>query len=115
MELDDELVEDLDDVGEAQQLCPEAVIIKPDFSKYQVVVSNYNGALWPEATRKAFRPDLEAPTDEDILSALEYLNLMPVPYIEAADVSNAVLFLASEEARYITGIALPVDAGALIK
>jgi (+)-trans-carveol dehydrogenase len=31
--------------------------------------------------------------------------------VEAVDVSNAVLWLASDEARYITGVALPVDAG----
>jgi NAD(P)-dependent dehydrogenase (short-subunit alcohol dehydrogenase family) len=33
----------------------------------------------------------------------------------AADISNEVLFLASDEARYITGAALPVDAGATLK
>ena len=31
------------------------------------------------------------------------------------DISNAVLFLASDEARYITGVALPVDAGSCLK
>jgi NAD(P)-dependent dehydrogenase (short-subunit alcohol dehydrogenase family) len=35
--------------------------------------------------------------------------------MEPVDISNAVLFLASDEARYITGVALPVDAGNLIK
>jgi (+)-trans-carveol dehydrogenase len=35
--------------------------------------------------------------------------------VELDDVSNAVLFLASEDARFITGVALPVDAGALIR
>lgn len=42
------------------------------------------------------------------------VNALPVPWVEAEDVSNAVLFLASDEARYITGAALPVDAGALL-
>lgn len=42
-------------------------------------------------------------------------NLLPVPYVDPGDVSNAVLFLASESARYITGVALPVDAGYLAK
>src|SRR5690606_24961940 len=32
---------------------------KPDFSKYDVVISNYNGALWPEDTRKAFEKYLK--------------------------------------------------------
>ena len=38
-------------------------------------------------------------------------NLMPVPLVESEDVTNAVVFLASPKARYITGVALPVDAG----
>jgi SDR family mycofactocin-dependent oxidoreductase len=42
------------------------------------------------------------------------LRSMPVPWVEPVDVSNAVLFLASDEARYITGVALPVDGGALL-
>jgi SDR family mycofactocin-dependent oxidoreductase len=42
-------------------------------------------------------------------------NTMPVPWIEPVDVANACLFLGSEEARYITGVALPVDLGAMLK
>jgi len=40
---------------------------------------------------------------------------MPIPYIEPGDISNVVAFLASDEARYITGINLRVDAGAIVK
>jgi SDR family mycofactocin-dependent oxidoreductase len=39
-------------------------------------------------------------------------NALPVQMIEARDVSNAVVWLCGEEARYITGVTLPVDAGA---
>jgi NAD(P)-dependent dehydrogenase (short-subunit alcohol dehydrogenase family) len=35
--------------------------------------------------------------------------------VEPLDISNAVLFLASGESRYITGLMLPVDAGSLLK
>jgi SDR family mycofactocin-dependent oxidoreductase len=42
-------------------------------------------------------------------------NTLPVPWLEPVDVANAVLFLASDEARFITGVALPVDLGALLK
>jgi SDR family mycofactocin-dependent oxidoreductase len=42
-------------------------------------------------------------------------NLMPVPWIEAEDVARAVVFLASDDARYVTGSALPVDAGLLTR
>jgi len=58
-----------------------------------------------------FRPDLENPTLADMTEALTGLNALPIPLVEAVDVSNAVLWLASDEARYITGVALPVDAG----
>jgi (+)-trans-carveol dehydrogenase len=42
-------------------------------------------------------------------------NALPVPWVEPRDVSNAVLFLASDEARYITGTTLLVDAGYTLK
>ncbi|MBL7501736.1 mycofactocin-coupled SDR family oxidoreductase [Frankia sp. CNm7] len=68
-----------------------------------------------ESLRRMLRPDLDNPTIEDAAAVLGMLHLMPVPLIEAVDVANAVLFLASDEARYITGVALPVDAGATAK
>jgi SDR family mycofactocin-dependent oxidoreductase len=43
------------------------------------------------------------------------VNAMPVELIEAIDISNAIAWLCSDEARYITGIALPVDAGFLLR
>jgi SDR family mycofactocin-dependent oxidoreductase len=61
--------------------------------------------------RKVFRPDLENPTFEDAKDAYASLNLWPLPWVQPIDISNAVLFLASDEARYITGISLPVDLG----
>lgn len=42
-------------------------------------------------------------------------NTLPIPWCEPVDIANAALFLASDEARAITGIALPVDLGALLK
>ncbi len=59
----------------------------------------------------AFRPDLEHPTRADVEPVFASLNVLPVPWIEPQDTSNAVLWLASDEARYVTGIVLPVDAG----
>lgn len=38
-------------------------------------------------------------------------NLLPVPFVESEDVTNAVVWLASAKARYITGATLPIDAG----
>jgi SDR family mycofactocin-dependent oxidoreductase len=62
-----------------------------------------------------FDPDNPHPTRESAAPVFESTNALPVPWVEPADISNAVLFLASDEARYITGVTLPVDAGALLK
>jgi SDR family mycofactocin-dependent oxidoreductase len=64
---------------------------------------------------RTFRPDLENPTREDAEPAFYVQQAMPIPYVEPADISNAVLFLASDEARYITGVQLRVDAGGYLK
>jgi (+)-trans-carveol dehydrogenase len=68
-----------------------------------------------DATYKLFRPDLDAPTREDFEPASQAMNALPIPWVEPIDISNALLFLASDEARYITGVPLPVDAGCLVK
>jgi SDR family mycofactocin-dependent oxidoreductase len=62
-----------------------------------------------------FQPDNPHPTQESAAPVFETVNALPVPWVEPADISNAILFLASDEARYITGVTLPVDAGALLK
>jgi len=54
-------------------------------------------------------------TRQEIEPVFQTLNALPVPWVESVDISNAVLFLASDEARYITGVTLPVDAGASVK
>jgi SDR family mycofactocin-dependent oxidoreductase len=78
--------------------------------------TNCNTAmLQHEDMYRAFRPDLEHPARTDAEVAFSSLQMMPVPWIEPADVSDAVLFLASDEARYITGQFIGVDAGALLK
>lgn len=63
------------------------------------------------ATFARLRPDLAEPQAEDAAEVLSARHLLPVPWVDPEDVSNAVLFLASDEARYITGTALIVDAG----
>jgi (+)-trans-carveol dehydrogenase len=64
-----------------------------------------------DAFRRTVRPDLENPTDDDMGEAFVGLNCLPIPWVESIDISNAVLWLASDEARYVTGVTLPVDAG----
>jgi (+)-trans-carveol dehydrogenase len=57
------------------------------------------------------RPDLEQPGRDEVAEAFVGLNALPIPWVEAIDISNAVLWLASDEARFVTGVAMPIDAG----
>lgn len=68
-----------------------------------------------EATFRLFMPDVEHPTQEQAAPIFESTNALPVPWVEPVDISNAVLFLASDEARYVTGTELKIDAGYTIK
>lgn len=68
-----------------------------------------------EPTYRMFRPDLENPTQEDCLAAFASLQVLPIPWIEPRDVTAAVVWLCSDEARYVTGVNLPIDGGAAIK
>jgi len=71
--------------------------------------------LQNEVMYRTFRPDLENPGRQDAEPGFKSQQAMDVPYIEAVDVSNAVLFLASDEARFVTGMQLRVDAGGYLK
>ncbi|WP_010692688.1 SDR family oxidoreductase [Saccharopolyspora spinosa] len=68
-----------------------------------------------EGVYKLFFPGEPNPSREQFAQAFTALNTMPVPWVEPVDVSNALLWLASEESRYVTGVSLPVDAGFLQK
>lgn len=62
-----------------------------------------------------FRPDLENPTRGDAEITFPVLNAIPVPYVEPSDISEAVVYLASDAARFVTGQQLRVDAGGYLK
>ncbi|MGO9887427.1 MAG: mycofactocin-coupled SDR family oxidoreductase [Solirubrobacteraceae bacterium] len=69
-----------------------------------------------DSTFELFAPHLENPTEDDVREPFESLNILPgVAWLEPGDVSDAVLFLCSEAAKYITGVALPIDAGNIVK
>lgn len=58
-----------------------------------------------------FRPDLPNPTLDDCVEGFTRMMPMGRPWLDPADISKAVLFLASDDARWITGVVLPVDQG----
>jgi SDR family mycofactocin-dependent oxidoreductase len=70
-----------------------------------------------EATYALFAPDLDEKdrTRERLGERFQTLNALPIQWVEPVDISNAVLWLASDESRYVTGVTLPVDAGSLVK
>ncbi|MGX9793033.1 mycofactocin-coupled SDR family oxidoreductase [Mycobacterium sp. MMS18-G62] len=64
---------------------------------------------------RTFRPDLSDPSREDAELVFPILQAMPIPYVETADISHAVVYLASDESRYVTGQQLFIDGGAGLK
>jgi len=94
----------------ARQLAPRSIranVVHPTNVNTQMLQS--------KPMYRSFRPDLADPKREDAEPAFRVQQAMPVPYVEPVDISNAILFLASDEARYVTGMQLRVDAGGYLK
>ncbi|MHA7663081.1 mycofactocin-coupled SDR family oxidoreductase [Mycolicibacterium sp. HS_4_1] len=78
--------------------------------------TNVNTPLFMnEGTMRLFRPDLENPGPDDMKVVAQMMHVLPVGWVEPVDISNAVLFLASDESRYVTGLPMTVDAGSMLK
>lgn len=65
------------------------------------------------AMHKLFAPDVANPTRDtpEVVEGFKSLNALPIPWVEAKDISNGMLFLASDDGRYITGETLMIAAG----
>jgi NAD(P)-dependent dehydrogenase (short-subunit alcohol dehydrogenase family) len=91
--------------------------LAPELAPHKIRVNTVHptGVATPmilnEATCRLFLPDVGHPTQEQAAEVFATTNALPVPRVEPVDVSNAVLFLASDEARYVTGTELRIDAG----
>jgi SDR family mycofactocin-dependent oxidoreductase len=102
-------------VGLMQSLANE---LAPDMVRVNTVHPSAvdNDMIHNQALYHHLLPDHQGDiTRQEIEPVFQTLNALPVPWVESVDISNAVLFLASDEARYITGVTLPVDAGASVK
>lgn len=85
-----------DDWIRVNAVCPTGVPTK-------LFINDYN--------LERFCPDVDEPTADDMRFPAQSLNMLPVPWIEPEAVSAAILYLASDDGKYVTGVALPVDAG----
>ncbi|MTD56602.1 mycofactocin-coupled SDR family oxidoreductase [Amycolatopsis pithecellobii] len=65
-----------------------------------------------ETIKDLFNGGRQGATEADFRAVATELNALPLPWIDAADVSNAVVHLACDESRYVTGIVHVIDAGA---
>jgi len=102
-------------VGLMQSLANE---LAPDMIRVNTVHPSAvdNDMIHNQALYHLLLPDRHGDiTRQEIEPVFQTLNALPIPWVESVDISNAALFLASDEARYITGVTLPVDAPAAIR
>jgi SDR family mycofactocin-dependent oxidoreductase len=71
--------------------------------------------LHSKAIYQQFVPGVDNPSRQQAEAAFPSLQAMPIPYVEPSDVSYAVLYLSSDESRFVTGLQMRVDGGAYVK
>jgi SDR family mycofactocin-dependent oxidoreductase len=80
-----------------------------------VCPTNVNTPMFQnDGTWKLFFPDVTNPSQADAEapgSAARQMHAIPIPWVDVDDITNAVMYLASDESRYVTGTTLTVDAG----
>jgi SDR family mycofactocin-dependent oxidoreductase len=94
----------------ANELAPQMIRVNSIHPSSTFTKMINNAAIW-----EAFAPGVENPTEADFGDTFESLNMLPVRWAEPIDISHAVVYLASDESRYVTGVTLPVDSGYLEK
>jgi (+)-trans-carveol dehydrogenase len=62
-------------------------------------------------TWQLFSPEAANPNRDTIAAPMQAMHGLPISWVDPSDIANAVGWLVSDEARYVTGVALPVDGG----
>lgn len=94
----------------ANELAPHSIrvnTVNPTFVATDMVQN--------DTVYRMFLPESPNPTREEFMGLLTEMNGLSIPWVESIDISNAVLWLASDEARYVTGTTTLIDAGATSK
>jgi (+)-trans-carveol dehydrogenase/(-)-trans-carveol dehydrogenase len=68
-----------------------------------------------QRTYDLFRPDVVNPTYDDVIEGFKMMNALPVSCLPPSAIADALVFLASDEAKYTTGLTMTVDAGLTVK
>jgi NAD(P)-dependent dehydrogenase (short-subunit alcohol dehydrogenase family) len=97
-------------------------VLALDLGEHRIRVNSINPStvdtpmIQNEPTYRLFVPDREGPISrEEFEEIARPLHALPIPYISVDDVSELVLWLASDASRHMTGTAIRLDAGAGIK
>lgn len=89
----------------AVELAPHSIRV----NSVAPAIANTKMAL-SDASVGTFLPHLDNPTEAELREGFSAMNARPnTPWVEPADVANAVLFLASDEARFVSGLQLKID------
>ncbi|MBA4025350.1 MAG: SDR family mycofactocin-dependent oxidoreductase [Gordonia sp.] len=103
--------------GVARYVHDLAIALAPESIRVNAIhpCNTNTDMLHSEPMYQVFRPDLDSPTREDAEEAFPHMQLMPTSWVEPQDISEMVVFLASDSARFVTGMQMRVDAGAALR
>jgi enoyl-ACP reductase-like protein len=102
-------------VGRRRRVVVEIVFRDGDTVACVSTGAYYTDMIHNEAVYRQFFPDTDNPNRADFERAALSMHTLPIAWVEPVDISNAIVWLASEESRYVTGSMIQVDAGFHLK